>query len=74
MHLNRSCLPTVSLSTVCEVKFTYKLKHIEIELLGVTEPSTGSDVAGVKTHARKDADNNWILNGRFGFSPFNMLD
>ena len=29
----------------------------------VTEPSTGSDVASVKTNAKKDADGNWILNG-----------
>lgn len=30
----------------------------------VTEPNTGSDVAAVKTYAKKDADGNWILNGR----------
>lgn len=33
----------------------------------VTEPNTGSDVAGVKTYAKKDADGNWILNGRLEF-------
>lgn len=30
----------------------------------VTEPGTGSDVAGVKTKAEKNADGNWILNGQ----------
>ena len=30
--------------------------------LGVTEPDAGSDVAGIKTRAVRDADN-WVLNG-----------
>lgn len=30
---------------------------------GVTEPSTGSDVAAIKTRAEKNADGNYILNG-----------
>jgi acyl-CoA dehydrogenase len=31
---------------------------------GVTEPGAGSDVAGVKTRAEKNADGNWVLNGQ----------
>lgn len=31
---------------------------------GVTEPGTGSDVAGVKTKAEKNADGNFVLNGQ----------
>ena len=30
--------------------------------LGITEPSGGSDVAGIKTHARLD-DNSYVING-----------
>ena len=30
----------------------------------VTEPGTGSDVAGVKTKAEKNADGNWVINGQ----------
>jgi len=30
----------------------------------VTEPGTGSDVAGVKTRAEKNADGNYVLNGQ----------
>ncbi|RWR99580.1 medium-chain specific acyl-CoA dehydrogenase: mitochondrial-like protein, partial [Leptotrombidium deliense] len=31
---------------------------------GVTEPGTGSDVAGVKTTAKKNVDGNYVLNGQ----------
>ena len=31
--------------------------------IGVSEPDAGSDVAGIKTHARKDGDD-WVINGR----------
>jgi acyl-CoA dehydrogenase len=33
---------------------------------GVTEPDAGSDVAGIKTHARKDGGD-WVINGRKTF-------
>ena len=31
---------------------------------GVTEPGAGSDVAGLKTKAVKNADGNWVINGQ----------
>lgn len=34
--------------------------------IGVTEPDAGSDVAGIKTTARRDGDG-WVLNGRKTF-------
>lgn len=32
--------------------------------VAVTEPGTGSDVAGVKSRAEKNADGNWVINGQ----------
>jgi acyl-CoA dehydrogenase len=34
----------------------------KIGALGITEPDAGSDVAGIKTHARR-VDGGWVLNG-----------
>jgi alkylation response protein AidB-like acyl-CoA dehydrogenase len=34
----------------------------KILCLGITEPDAGSDVAGIKTHAKRDGDD-WIING-----------
>jgi alkylation response protein AidB-like acyl-CoA dehydrogenase len=34
----------------------------KIAALGITEPDAGSDVAGIKTHARR-VDGGWVLNG-----------
>ena len=31
---------------------------------GVTEPNAGSDVAGIKTKAVKNADGDWVINGQ----------
>ena len=31
---------------------------------GVTEPGAGSDVAGIKTKAVKNADGDWVINGQ----------
>lgn len=35
-----------------------------IAAYGVTEPGTGSDVAGVKTKAVKNADGDWVIDGQ----------
>lgn len=34
----------------------------QIAAIAVTEPDAGSDVAGIKTHARRDGDD-WVING-----------
>src|SRR3954451_21076176 len=34
----------------------------KIACLGITEPDAGSDVAGIRTHARKDGDD-YVING-----------
>ena len=47
-------------------KEKYLTKAIKGEWIGafaVTEPSGGSDVAGLKTHAKKTPDGGWVLNG-----------
>ena len=38
------------------------IKGEKIACLGITEPDAGSDVAGIKTHARRDGDE-WVING-----------
>lgn len=39
------------------------LKGEKIMALGVTEPSAGSDVAGIKSRIEKQPDGSWVLNG-----------
>eukprot|EP00054_Salpingoeca_dolichothecata_P003936 m.28912 g.28912 ORF g.28912 m.28912 type:complete len:444 (-) comp14234_c0_seq2:67-1398(-) len=49
-----------------EQKKKYLGRMIEEPLVasyGVTEPSAGSDVAGVKTRAERKSDGSWVLNG-----------
>jgi acyl-CoA dehydrogenase len=31
--------------------------------IAITEPGAGSDAAGIKTHAKRNADGQWVLNG-----------
>src|ERR671920_1302327 len=38
------------------------IKGEKILCLGITEPDAGSDVAGIKTRARRDGDD-WVING-----------
>jgi acyl-CoA dehydrogenase len=38
------------------------IKGQKVGALGITEPDAGSDVAGIKTHAKK-VDGGWIVNG-----------
>ncbi len=38
----------------------------KIAAIGISEPAAGSDVAGIKTYAKKDGDD-WILNGQKTF-------
>ena len=38
------------------------IKGEKIACLGITEPDAGSDVAGIKTHAKRDGDD-WVING-----------
>jgi len=50
-----------------EQKKKYLTRLIEEPLMcayGVTEPGAGSDVAGLKTKAVKNADGNWVINGQ----------
>jgi glutaryl-CoA dehydrogenase len=35
-----------------------------IGTIGLTEPDHGSDPAGMRTHAKRDAGGDWVLNGR----------
>ena len=35
----------------------------KILCLGITEPDAGSDVKGIKTHARREPGGDWIING-----------
>jgi alkylation response protein AidB-like acyl-CoA dehydrogenase len=35
----------------------------KILCLGITEPDAGSDVAGIRTHARREAGGDWVING-----------
>ncbi|MFD6196509.1 acyl-CoA dehydrogenase family protein [Mycobacteriaceae bacterium NPDC060252] len=41
---------------------TPALQGEQIAAIAVTEPDAGSDVAGIKTHARRDGDD-WVING-----------
>merc|ERR1712227_10034 len=50
-----------------EQKKKYLTRLIEEPLMcayGVTEPNAGSDVAGIKTKAVKNADGDWVINGQ----------
>jgi len=50
-----------------EQKKKYLTRLIEEPLMcayGVTEPGAGSDVAGIKTKAVKNADGDWVINGQ----------
>merc|ERR1711899_283078 len=50
-----------------EQKKKYLTRLIEEPLMcayGVTDPGAGSDVAGLKTKAVKNADGNWVINGQ----------
>jgi acyl-CoA dehydrogenase len=38
------------------------IKGEKIAALGITEPGTGSDVAGIRTHAKR-VDGGWVVNG-----------
>lgn len=40
------------------------IKECVVAAYCVTEPGTGSDVAGIKTKAEKNADGNWVINGQ----------
>ena len=42
------------------------VKGERMDALAMTEPEAGSDVRGMKTHAKKDGDD-WIINGRKHF-------
>merc|ERR1719367_459726 len=50
-----------------EQKKKYLTRLIEEPIMcayGVTEPGAGSDVAGIKTKAVKNADGDWVINGQ----------
>merc|ERR1711894_492999 len=50
-----------------EQKKKYLTRLIEEPIMcayGVTEPNAGSDVAGIKTRAVKNADGDWVINGQ----------
>merc|ERR1711894_384393 len=50
-----------------EQKKKYLTRLIEEPIMcayGVTEPNAGSDVAGIKTKAVKNADGDWVINGQ----------
>ena len=50
-----------------EQKKRYLTRLIEEPIMcayGVTEPNAGSDVAGIKTRAVKNADGDWVINGQ----------
>ena len=50
-----------------EQKREYLGRHVKeptIASYATTEPGTGSDVAGVKTRAEKNADGDWVVNGQ----------
>src|SRR4051794_17466695 len=57
--------PPVHLFGTEEQKQNYlvpAIKGEKIACLGITEPDAGSDVAGIKTTARRDGDE-WVING-----------
>ena len=57
--------PPVHLFGTEEQKQNYlvpSIKGEKISCLGITEPDAGSDVAGIKTRAVRDADG-WVING-----------
>jgi alkylation response protein AidB-like acyl-CoA dehydrogenase len=39
------------------------IKGEKISCLGITEPDAGSDVAGIRTHARREDGGEWVING-----------
>ncbi len=59
------CTPALSVFGSKELKEEFLRPAIagdKVGCIGVSEASAGSDVAGIKTHARKDGDD-WVLNG-----------
>ncbi len=59
------CLPYLMGSTTDEQKARWLpgvASGQQILAVAMTEPGTGSDLAGIQTHARRDGDG-WILNG-----------
>lgn len=46
-----------------EKYFTRNVTQPIVSAYAVTEPNTGSDVAGVRTNARLQPDGSWLLNG-----------
>jgi len=66
MFVNELALAPLHMHGSEELKMKYMSRSASESIVAaycVTEPNTGSDVAGVKTYAKKDADGNWILNG-----------
>jgi len=67
MFVNELALAPLHMYGSEELKQKYMTRNASEPIVSaycVTEPNTGSDVAGVKTNAKKDADGNWILNGQ----------
>lgn len=63
-HQHLAIRPIYELGTPSQ-KQEYMLPAIQASRIGafaLTEPDAGSDVQGIKTHARRDGDD-WILNG-----------
>jgi alkylation response protein AidB-like acyl-CoA dehydrogenase len=64
VHTDMATPPILQFGTE-EQKQAYLVPSIRGELiscLGITEPDAGSDVAGIKTHAVRDAGE-WVING-----------
>src|SRR3954466_3656124 len=64
VHTDMATAPILAFGTE-EQKQEYLAPSIrgeKISCLGITEPDAGSDVAGIRTHARKDGDD-YVING-----------
>ena len=64
----QACMATPSLHRFGshDLKLRYLAPAIRGEMVAavaVTEPDAGSDVAGIRTHAKREGDN-WVINGR----------